>query len=91
MIDLTQDNGWKMRPKEINHTATLLDGILIAESGAPIVPTIGSYNVFLDYQKPEHALTIALAGALTPTDIANLSEGVWSDSTQYDPGEHVDV
>ncbi len=43
------------------------------------------------YQKPEHALTIALAGALTPTDIANLSEGVWSDSTQYDPGEHVDV
>lgn len=82
-----QDNGWKMRPKEINHTATLLEGILIAESGAPIVPTIGSYNVFLDYQKPEHALTIALAGALTPTDIANLSEGVWSDSTQYDPGE----
>lgn len=31
MIDLTQDNGWKMRPKEINHTATLLDGILIAK------------------------------------------------------------
>jgi len=71
-----QDNGWKIRPKEINHTATLLDGILIAESGAPIVPTIGSYNVFLDYQKPEHALTIALSGALTPTDITDIASAV---------------
>lgn len=74
-----QINSWKMRPKEINHTATLSGGVLIPQSGGAINPTVGSYNAFIDYQKPEHAITISLAGALTPSDIAALADGVWDE------------
>lgn len=78
-----QDNGWKMRPKEINHTANMTDGIIIPESGSPYIDTIGTYRVSIRDVQPEHALTVALAGALTPTDIADIVDGVWTDEVGY--------
>jgi hypothetical protein len=71
-----QDNGWKMRPKEINHTANMTDGIIIPESGSPYIDNIGTYRVSIRDVQPEHALTIALAGALTPTDVSDIATAV---------------
>lgn len=80
-----QQNGWKFRPKEISHTYSLTEGVVVPESGGAVVSVLGTYTVNGDYQKPEHAITIALAGALTPTDIANLKTAVWEDDVTYDP------
>lgn len=74
-----QQNGWKMRPKEINHTGSLTDGVIVAESGGPIVPTTGSYNAFIEYVKPEHVITQVGSSTLTATDLNNIADSVWDE------------
>ncbi len=61
----------------------MTDGIIIPESGSPYIDTIGTYRVSIRDVQPEHALTVALAGALTPTDIADIVDGVWTDEVGY--------
>jgi hypothetical protein len=48
-------NGWRIRPMESNHTLILEGNISVDGGGDPVVPTIGSYRVLVQYTVPERA------------------------------------
>lgn len=71
-------NGWRIRPKESNHTLPVTNGIILVDGGGdPFVNTIGNYVVRINYQQPVQAITVATGGSsgATPEQIAN---AVWN-------------
>lgn len=71
-------NGWKVKPREANHTLNVTQGILLVFGGGdPFANTTGAYTVRINYQQPVQALTVATGGGSgsTPTEIAN---AVWA-------------
>lgn len=57
------ENGWKVRPKEANHTLRVTNGILLtSDSSTPYIPTVGNYNVVIRDQQPVQAITVATGG-----------------------------
>jgi len=60
-------NGWRVRPREADHTL-IVDGNLGVEGGGdPIVPTLGSFRVLVQYTVPVQAQGIATSGSIGPT------------------------
>ncbi len=56
-------NGWKVKPKEANHTLTVTNGILLTDdSSTPYQATTGSYNVVIRDQQPVQAIGVATGG-----------------------------
>lgn len=55
-------NGWRVRPMESNHTLIIEGNISVDGGGDPVVPTIGNYNVLVQYTVPERAQAIATSG-----------------------------
>ena len=45
-------NGWRIRPKELDHTLTIDGNIAVDGGGIPVVPTLGSHNVVVQYVVP---------------------------------------
>lgn len=66
-------NGWKVRPMESSHTL-VIDGNLTDESGGdPVVPTLGAFNVLVQYTVPVQAQALATSGGgagASPAEIA---------------------
>lgn len=61
------ENGWKIRPMEMNHTL-ILDGTLTSRDGLPpVVPTLGTFNVNVQYTIPVQAQGIATSGSSGPS------------------------
>lgn len=56
-------NGWRIRPMESNHTLVLEGNISVDGGGDPVVQTLGSFNVLVQYTVPERAQAIATSGA----------------------------
>jgi hypothetical protein len=56
-------NGWRIRPMEANHTLVLEGNIAVDGGGDPVVPTLGSYKVLVQYTVPERAQAIATSGS----------------------------
>jgi hypothetical protein len=48
-------NGWRLRPMESNHTLVVQGNITVDGGGDPVVPTIGTYKVLVQYTVPERA------------------------------------
>lgn len=48
-------NGWRVRPMESNHTLNIHGNITVDGGGDPVVPTLGSYKVLVQYTVPERA------------------------------------
>ena len=48
-------NGWRLRPMEANHTLVVHGNISVDGGGDPVVPTLGSYKVLVQYTVPERA------------------------------------
>jgi len=64
-----QDNGWKVRPDEANHTLSVVGGVLVGESGAdPFVNTLGAFTVRILYEQPVQAIAIT-GGSVSAADI----------------------
>jgi hypothetical protein len=64
-------NGWRIRPMEANHILVIEGTITVAGGGAPVVPTLGSYNVSVQYTVPVQAQGIATGGSsLSAAEIA---------------------
>jgi hypothetical protein len=60
-------NGWRVRPYEGNHTL-IIDGNLFVEGGGvPVVQTIGSFNVSVQYTVPVQAQGISTSGSSGPS------------------------
>jgi hypothetical protein len=56
-------NGWKVKPKEANHTLVVNNGILLTDdSTTPYTATSGSYNVVIRDQQPVQAIGVATGG-----------------------------
>lgn len=56
-------NGWKIRPKEADHTLKVVDGILLVDGGGdPFINPSGTYTVRINYQQPVQAITVATGG-----------------------------
>lgn len=45
-------NGWRIRPMEVDHTLTVNGNISVDGGGVPIVPTLGDNNVIVQYVVP---------------------------------------
>jgi hypothetical protein len=57
------ENGWKVKPKEANHTLSVVNGILLtSDSSTPYQATTGSYNVVIRDQQPVQAIGVATGG-----------------------------
>lgn len=80
-------NGWKIKPREANHTLSVTDGILLVDGGGePFVPTTGAYTVQINYQQPVQAITVATGGGGGST-----AADIWSDTATYPSGSKGDM
>jgi len=66
-----QENGWKIRPDEANHTLNVTEGIIVGESSAdPFVDTLGAYTVRINYEQPVQAISVTTSGSsLTAAEV----------------------
>lgn len=57
-------NGWKIKPREANHTLVVTSGILLtSDSSDPFMDTTGAYTVRVNYQQPVQVVTVSTGGA----------------------------
>ena len=66
-------NGWRVRPMEANHNLTITGNLFVDGGGVPVVSTLGTYQVNVNYTVPVQAQGIATSGGTGPSasDIAN--------------------
>jgi len=65
-------NGWKIKPREANHTLSVINGTLLVEGGGdPFNNTTGAYTVRINYQQPVQSIGVATGGGggVTAQDI----------------------
>jgi hypothetical protein len=60
-------NGWRVRPMESTHLLVITGNLFVDGGGQPVVPTLGSYNVSVQYTVPVQAQGISTTGAAAPT------------------------
>lgn len=69
-------SGWRVRPMESDHTLTITGNLFVEGGGVPVVRTLGSYQVNVNYTVPVQAQGIATGGSggLTSGQAALLDE-----------------
>ena len=60
-------NGWRVRPQEANHTLVINGNLIVDGGGDPVVPTLGNFNVSVQYTVPVQAQGIATSGSVGPS------------------------
>jgi hypothetical protein len=55
-------NGWRLRPMEQEHTLVLTGNIAVFGGGVPVVHTLGTFNVSVQFTVPVQAQGIATSG-----------------------------
>jgi hypothetical protein len=65
-------NGWRVRPMESNHNLTITGNLFVDGGGVPVVSTLGTYQVNVNYTVPVQAQGISTSGSTGPSaaDIA---------------------
>lgn len=58
---------WRVRPMEASHNLTLTGNLFVEGGGVPVVPTLGTYQVNVNYTVPVQAQGIATSGTTGPT------------------------
>lgn len=59
-------NGWRVRPMESTHVLKITGNLVVEGGGDPVVPTLGVFNVSVQYTVPVAAQGIATGSGLTP-------------------------
>ena len=54
--------GWKVRPREANHQLVITGNLFTEDASSPVVNTLGSYNVSVQYTVPVQAQAMATSG-----------------------------
>lgn len=70
-------NGWRVRPQEASHILTINGNLSTDDGGAPLVPTLGNFNVQTRLVVPVQAQGIATSGSAGPT-ADQVSAAVWT-------------
>ena len=60
-------NGWRVRPMESSHNLTIAGNLFVDGGGVPVVGTLGTYQVNVNYTVPVQAQGIATSGSTGPT------------------------
>ena len=60
-------NGWRVRPMESNHNLTITGNLFVEGGGVPVVSTLGTYQVNVNYTVPVQAQGISTSGSTGPT------------------------
>lgn len=60
-------NGWRVRPMEANHNLTITGNLFVDGGGVPVVSTLGTFQVNVNYTVPVQAQGIATSGSSGPT------------------------
>jgi hypothetical protein len=60
-------NGWRVRPMESSHNLTITGNLFVEGGGVPVVPTLGTYQVNVNYTVPVQAQGISTSGSTGPT------------------------
>ena len=65
-------NGWRVRPMESNHNLTITGNLFVDGGGVPVVSTLGTFQVNVNYTVPVQAQGISTSGSTGPSaaDIA---------------------
>lgn len=61
---------WRVRPMESNHNLTITGNLFVEGGGVPVVQTLGSYQVNVNYTVPVQAQGISTAGGASAEDVA---------------------
>lgn len=67
-------NGWRVRPMESTHTLVITGNLFVEEGGTPVVPTLGSFNVMVQFTVPVQAQTVSVGGIGTVTEVR---DAIW--------------
>lgn len=70
-------NGWRVRPMESNHNLTITGNLFVDGGGVPVVSTLGTYQVNVNYTVPVQAQGISTSGGTAPT-AAEVAAAVWA-------------
>lgn len=68
---------WRVRPMEANHLLMLTGNLFVEGGGHPVVNTLGSFNVSVQYTVPVQAQAFSTAGGPALT-LEQIAEGVWN-------------
>lgn len=60
-------NGWRVRPMEISHNLTITGNLFVDGGGVPVVSTLGTFQVNVNYTVPVQAQGISTSGGSGPT------------------------
>lgn len=60
-------NGWRVRPMESSHNLTITGNLFVDGGGVPVVSTLGTYQVNVNYTVPVQAQGISTSGSTGPT------------------------
>lgn len=60
-------NGWRVRPMESSHNLTITGNLFVDGGGVPVVSTLGTYQVNVNYTVPVQAQGIASSGSSGPS------------------------
>ena len=60
-------NGWRVRPPEASQTVIVTGNLFVDGGGTPVVPTLGNFNVSVQYTVPVQAQGIGTGGSAGPT------------------------
>lgn len=79
---------WRVRPMEANHNLTVTGNLFVEGGGVPVVNTLGTFQVNVNYTVPVQAQGISTSGgSLTASDVwahptRSLTDfsGVWSEA-----------
>jgi hypothetical protein len=74
-------NGWRVRPMEANHTLVLEGNISVDGGGDPVVQTLGTFNVLVQYTVPERAQAMATSGGSSGPSAAQIAAAVRAELT----------
>lgn len=58
---------WRVRPMEANHNLTITGNLFVEGGGVPVVPTLGTFQVNVNYTVPVQAQGISTSGSTGPT------------------------
>lgn len=58
---------WRVRPMESNHNLTITGNLFVEGGGVPVVSTLGTYQVNVNYTVPVQAQGISTSGSTAPT------------------------
>lgn len=72
-------NTWRVRPMESSHNLTITGNLFVDGGGTPVVNTLGTFQVNVNYTVPVQAQTVNTGGSSGPT-AQQTAEAVWAHS-----------